>query len=255
MKARLSKTTLTASILIMLAMATTQSCSSDEAEENTSSSSGGGDSSGGGGSSSSGDGTDSQDFSGNKGSFKDERDNKTYKWTKIGNQIWMAQNLNYAGDETELGVCYEGASANCTKYGRLYDWATATSGICPPGWKLPNEDDWKTLTDFVKDDMNCAYCEGTALKAKSGWNDYEDYGIKSGNGTDDYGFSALPGGMGELGDDDYYSAGTIGNWWNSTTEYDGDPIYWYMYNESKTVGRTSARKTIQYSVRCVKGVN
>jgi len=111
------------------------------------------------------------------GTFKDDRDSKTYKYVVIGTKTWMADNLNYA---TEGSLCYDATEANCTTYGRLYAWSTAKTA-CPSGWHLPDDAEWTTLINFV------GTAAGKKLKSISGWN-------SNGNGTDDYGFSALPGG-------------------------------------------------------------
>jgi uncharacterized protein (TIGR02145 family) len=132
------------------------------------------------------------------GTFTDSRDGKTYKWVEIDRQTWMAENLNY---ETESGSkCRDNDQANCEIYGRLYDWATAMDlpsscnsssckdqvssyrhqGICPSGWYLPSESEWKVLSDRGGD--------GRMLRA-SNWADYYN-----GNGIDAYGFAALSGG-------------------------------------------------------------
>jgi len=130
-----------------------------------------------------------------KGSFTDTRDNKKYRIVKINEQIWMAENLNYDAIGSK---CYNNDQDNCEKYGRLYDFATAKKA-CPPKWHLPNPDEWKTLVDFA----GGKEVAGKNLKAKSGWE-------KSGNGTDIYGFSALPGGVG-LGDN-FGGEGNTGCW-------------------------------------------
>jgi len=155
---------------------------------------------------------------------------QNYKTVKIGNQTWMAENLNYNAKGSK---CYEDKQENCEKYGRLYYWATAMGidekynkayweksskiqGICPSGWHIPSSMEWETLAKFAdpsssfKDNFN--NIAGKKLKAKSGWNDTKHeycnltgkakdaYGEKRNwenipdycNGTDNYGFSLLP---------------------------------------------------------------
>ena len=171
-----------------------------------------------------------------RGSFSDQREGRTYKTVKIGSQTWMAENLNYNASGSK---CYENAESNCQKYGRLYDWNTAMKS-CPSGWHLPNGDEWQKLVDFAGGDE----VAGTYLKAKEGW-------AENGNGTDSYGFSALPGGIG-------YSSGSFGNvgnygfWW-SATEYTASSAYFRnMYNSDASVLRDYGNKSYLYSVRCVQ---
>jgi len=170
-----------------------------------------------------------------KDCFADSRDGKTYGTVKIGNQIWMAENLNYI---TSSGSwCYDNNTSNCDKYGRLYDWETAKK-VCPSGWHLPSDAEWSTLSNFVGSDS------GKKLKSTSGWN-------SSGNGTDAYGFTALPGGY------RYYSGnfsyiGDNGYWWSST---ESGTTYAYSrgmgYNRSD-VTRYDHNKPNGFSVRCVR---
>jgi len=120
-------------------------------------------------------------------SFTDSRDNKTYKTVKIGEQVWMAENLNI---DLPSSKCYNDDPANCTKYGRMYNWETAKSA-CPSGWHLPSYDEIKKLKDFVGGGDKVV---AKKLKAESGWAEDDNEKGKSRNGTDDYGFSALPGG-------------------------------------------------------------
>jgi uncharacterized protein (TIGR02145 family) len=134
----------------------------------------------------------------NKGSFIDTRDNKTYKIVKIGEQIWMAENLNF---EAKGSMCYDNDTANCQKYGRLYNWETAMKA-CPGDWHLPNEKEWKILVDFLGGEK----IAGKKLKAESGWNN-------NGNGEDKYGFSALPGGNSNTKGNFNY-VGNNGYWWS-----------------------------------------
>jgi uncharacterized protein (TIGR02145 family) len=173
------------------------------------------------------------------GSFTDSRDGKTYKTVKIGEQVWMAENLNY---EAQGSLCYDNDNANCAKYGRLYNWETAKE-VCPSGWHLPSEDEWKTLINVAGGDE-----AGKNLKAANGWNsDGED----SGNGTDDYGFSALPGGIGDS-DGSFSDVGYDGYWWSSS-ECNSSIAYGpYMNNLIELVYSGSCYKSYLRSVRCVQ---
>jgi len=139
------------------------------------------------------------------GSFKDRRDNKTYKTVKIGEQTWMAENLNYNANGSK---CYENKPANCKKYGKLYNWKTALKA-CPSGWHLPDTTDWNVLTTTI----GGKEMGGKFLKATSGW-DWDTWNGVSGDGTDDYGFSALPGGY-CLWSGDFCNVGLSGVWWTS----------------------------------------
>jgi uncharacterized protein (TIGR02145 family) len=178
-------------------------------------------------------------FAQQKGTFTDTRDNKTYKTVKIGEQIWMAENLNY---EVEGSECYENKPANCKKYGRIYNWNTARNA-CPSSWHLPNDAEWQTLVDFAGGDI-----AGKKLKAKSGWKDDEG---KIVNGTDAYSFSALPGGLG-YSTGSYQFVGIRGFWWSSS-EYDASYAYfWGMTRLFTYVNRGYSGKRIEYSVRCLK---
>jgi uncharacterized protein (TIGR02145 family) len=144
-------------------------------------------------------------------SFTDGRDGQTYKMVKIGDQTWMAANLNY---RTESGSwCYNNSADSCAKYGRLYDWKTAKT-VCPAGWKLPSRQGWDNLGQAVGGVMSivnqdCVNWNGAGkkLKARSGWNE-------NGNGTDDFGFLALPGGF-RSSDDGFGYVGRDGGWWTS----------------------------------------
>jgi uncharacterized protein (TIGR02145 family) len=169
--------------------------------------------------------------------FTDNRDGREYGAVEIGAQIWMAENLNF---NAEGSRCYDDKEENCQIYGRLYDWNTAMSA-CPVGWHLPSDAEWDILTEMVGDGV------GKYLKATSGW-----------NGTNKFGFSALPGGYcsskGRFND-----VGTIGFWWTAS-EYNANNAYYRdMSSDSDNVYRnpTSASSyevgnTALYSVRCVK---
>jgi len=183
------------------------------------------------------------------GTFTDYRNGKTYKTTKIGSQTWFAENLNY---DAKGSKCYNNEPINCQKYGRLYNWSSAIKA-CPNGWHLPSNAEWDALSRFIdgKSGTSSPYKSETAgkyLKAKSGWNSFEGM---SGNGTDNYSFAALPGGVGNP-DGKFSSIGNYGNWWSST-KYDDNRAYnrfkSYKHNNA---GWESETKSKLFSVRCVK---
>jgi len=192
--------------------------------------------------------------------FVDGRDNKTYKKVTIGNQTWMAENLSYAA---EGSVCYNNIPDSCEKYGRLYNWSTAMNGassssavpsgvqgVCPVGWHIPSDAEWDTLmvaVGGVKDGDYRWQGAGTKLKSTSGWN-YD------GNGTDDFGFSALHGGYGNS-DGGFDNAVYVGYWW-SATEINAD-IAWFrsMYYSYEFVRREINYESYLHSVRCLQDGN
>jgi len=113
----------------------------------------------------------------------DGRDGKRYRTVVIGGRRWFAENLNYKPDGGK-SWCSGGKDSNCVKYGRLYDWETARSA-CPSGYHLPSREEWNDLVATVG-----IARASVALKAKHGWAINRDGG--DGNGTDEFGFSALP---------------------------------------------------------------
>jgi len=145
----------------------------------------------------------------------DNRDGKKYRIVKIGYQTWMAENLNY--QTTSGSWCYSNSADNCNKYGRLYAWNTANT-VCPTGWHLPSRDEWGQLA-IAAGGTGTYGASGTAgkkLKATSGWN-------SNGNGTDDFGFSALPGGSRNnvVTISPFNNAGYNGYWWTATATENG----------------------------------
>ncbi|GBU22465.1 hypothetical protein R80B4_02374 [Fibrobacteres bacterium R8-0-B4] len=163
---------------------------------------------------------------------------------KIGKQTWMAQNLNY---QTGKSWCYGGSNSNCGKNGRVYDWDTAKTA-CPAGWHLPSREEWGALAKAAGGIG--AYgglgAAGKKLKARCGWN-YND--SISGNGTDNFGFSALPGGCLCHGGVFGY-AGDLGYWWTATEGDDNYAYYRYIYYRD-SVGEEDYVKNRGLSVRCV----
>jgi uncharacterized protein (TIGR02145 family) len=163
------------------------------------------------------------------------------KTVVIGSQTWMAENLNY---EAEGSKCYKDDPANCVKYGRLYNWETAME-VCPSGWHLPSYKEWGTLVDYVESYSGCSKCDASKLKAKSGWD-------KGGNGTDDYGFSALPGGG--YSDGRFSRVGSYGGWWSASKHGGYNNLLYYLYMEYDYDGTRWSyyNKSILKSVRCVQ---
>jgi uncharacterized protein (TIGR02145 family) len=133
----------------------------------------------------------------------DKRDNKKYKTVIMGTQTWMAENLNYNEGGSK---CYDNDESNCQKYGRLYNWSTAMKA-CPNGWHLPSRDEWRKLVDFA----GGGEIARRDLKAASGWNN-------NGNGTDEFGFSALPSGSGISSGikEAFRGVGRGGHWWSAS---------------------------------------
>jgi uncharacterized protein (TIGR02145 family) len=167
-----------------------------------------------------------------RSSFTDSRDGKTYRTVRIGKFTWMAQNLNYATGDS---WCYEDNESNCQKYGRLYDWNTAMKA-CPAGWRLPTREDWKNLVENAGGNV-----AGTKLKARS-----PDW-----NGTDDFGFSALPGGYRST-DGSFGYVGSNGYWWRAT-EY-GSGYAWdrRMSSYRERVDEDNYDKGYGNSVLCLQ---
>jgi len=187
-----------------------------------------------------------------------------YKTKQIGSKTWMLENLNYNvagsrcyGEGIRVMVKYDIESgqyiysnlsnaeieANNAKYGRLYDWETAMK-VCPSGWHLASDDDWQELFDFVGG-IDIA---GEKLKAKSGWD-------RNGNGTDDFEFSALPGGIGYPNDDGYFGlVGMTGLWYSNADGYVS--AYSMVLNRSHVTKQAIPEGTKNnpnlLSVRCVK---
>jgi uncharacterized protein (TIGR02145 family) len=156
------------------------------------------------------------------------------KTVVIDSQTWMAENLNY---DVEGSKCYDNDPANCAKYGRLYDWETAKK-VCPSGWHLPSKGEWGKLFEAVGGEK----VAGKKLKAKSGWRE-------GGNGTDEYGFSALPGGHG--GSKGRFGiVGYRGFWWSDSHYY----YTWCMYNsyDGALWDIILDEKNGLFSVRCIK---
>jgi uncharacterized protein (TIGR02145 family) len=176
-------------------------------------------------------------FAQQKSTFVDARDGKEYKTVKIGNQIWMAENLNYKTSSGSWG--FGNRNNEC---GRLYDWNTAIAA-CPSEWHLPSRQEWRDLVKAVGSNT------GTKLKVKGNiWN-----GV-GWNGTDNYGFSALPCGN-RLNNGIFGSMMYFGYWWTATGNDSGKAYYSAMSSdgdEKELVAHIKGEVGLGMSVRCVK---
>lgn len=201
--------------------------------------------------------------------YIDSRDSKTYKTIKIGKQIWMAENLAYLPSVSPSSVQsetdsiyyvydYEGTSVSAAKvtenyktYGVLYNWPAAINA-CPSGWHLPTDDEWKELEMYIgmsqsetNDSQFRGIEEGNKLKAANGWDGEED------DETNDYCFSALPGGYFT----DFLSfsgIGYIGYWWSATEASSLEAWDRSLRGNNSNMGRYDDDRNDGLSVRCVK---
>ena len=214
----------------------------------------------------------------------DSRDGKTYRTVKIGDQLWMAENLNYAytgvpykyGSYTSDSTswCYGNDPANCDTYGRLYTWAAAMDsvgkwstngkgcgydqacyptypvrGVCPEGWHLPSNDEWEALIVAV-DGSITEYTDlntaGSKLKSLTGWE--ASSGITN---EDAFGFSALPAGY-RVNNGNYYNEGNYAFFWSSTEYFSYDAYYMYLFYNIDNAYLDGYDKNYGLSVRCLK---
>jgi|GEM_PF-1298509 len=168
----------------------------------------------------------------------DPRDGKEYKTVLIGTQIWMAENLAFR-PATGNYWAYDNDPRNVAAFGYLYDWATANK-VCPAGWHLPSDSEWTRLTDFLGGEDKA----GTKMKSRTGWKD-------NGNGTDESGFSGLPGGH-SFGYVSFHSIGDFGYWWSSSEPYTGGAWNRNLIYNDGSVYRNHGDKSNGFSVRCLR---
>jgi uncharacterized protein (TIGR02145 family) len=176
-------------------------------------------------------------------SITDKRDGKTYATVTIGEQTWMAENLrfNYSGSDAS-SYCYKNNDSDCDKYGRLYTWSEDMArNICPSGWHLPDNEDWKTL---INSTGGVDYA-GRKLKARSTWSN-------SGKGSDAYCFTALAAGFRDTSKN-YSQQGFKASFWSATRYDETDVLYWSFNADNKLVIRDAGNRNNAFSVRCIKG--
>jgi len=194
---------------------------------------------------------------------------ESYPTVIIDGKRWMAKNLNYAGVSGNAGVCYNNSPDSCAKYGRLYSWAEAMNldlefndnmynngsavhqGICPSGWHISTHKEWEDLVDCINTSTTGYNNAGGKLRSETGWSAGAGL-LPLLQGTDDFGFSALPGGRNVNGS--FSQVGTNAIWWSATeySDYGHSAYYRSMFNNNDRATQGSGFKMYMYSVRCVE---
>ncbi len=191
----------------------------------------------------------------NKGMLFDTMDGQSYPIVKIGKQIWLAENFRYLpsikdkGDLFDTSWVYENNTDYLDlHYGRLYDWNTAMN-IAPEGWRLPNNQDFIELIDFIKKDNNLnGSLIGSYLKSVNGWNKPTNIEPNS----DKYGFNAKPAGY-HSNYDYFYNAGSNAYFWGATESGSDGAYYWLLYYGYEDFYSTNnINKNYGFSVRLIK---
>jgi uncharacterized protein (TIGR02145 family) len=189
------------------------------------------------------------------------------KEVRIGDQIWMSKNLNVdkfrngdlipeaktaedwkkAGENKQPAWSYyNNDPANGAKYGKLYNWYAVNDsrGLAPEGWKIPSDEDWSRLTDFLGGER----VAGTKMKSTDFWADYDG---ESGNGTNESGFQGLPGGY-RSSFGSFNAIGKYGVWWSSSENATSNAWSRDLNYYNGNVNRNDDDKAIGFSVRCLR---
>ncbi len=201
----------------------------------------------------------------------DERNGKTYQTVKIGEQVWMAENLeigtmingglNASDDGTIQKFCYQNKQSYCDQYGALYSWEEMmqyintenSQGVCPDGWHIPSDEEWKVLETSLGMTRTEADIEGWRgmdqggkLKATG----FEFWNEPNQGATNESGFTALPAGsMNNIGD--FNGKGVFAVIWTSSLE-GSSPWLRQMATDQTGIDRHQGNAGEGSSVRCVK---
>lgn len=194
---------------------------------------------------------------------KTSGNSKEFKEVTIGDQVWMVENLNVDKfrngdpipqaktvedwiDARENGEpawsYYNHEPANGEKYGKLYNWYAVNDsrGLAPEGWKIPSENDWDILADFLGGEE----AAGEKMKSEEGW-------LQEGNGTNESGFKGLPGGFHGF-DNTIAGIEEGGSWWTATeVDKQTASIRGLVYLNGNIL-ETKRSKSFGLSVRCIK---
>ena len=203
-------------------------------------------------------------------SIVDSRDGQTYRTTKIGDQVWMAENLNY---KNAGSFCYHDSTQYCELYGRFYTWASAMDsigafsanskgcgsgtscfptypvrGVCPAGFHLPTLEEWKTLVATAGGEYDAASKLVSAKRLGTGFNWVDE-------GSDDYGFSAYPSCNMEYDGTSGFCNPPV-NYWSSVESSTYEAYHMNIRNSSDYNGRgvefRGIGKHYAFTVRCVR---
>ena len=185
-------------------------------------------------------------------------DGNTYESVVLGNQEWMAENLrtskyadgtlipnitekySWRGLDSAAWCHYDNDSQYDSIYGKIYNWySVETDKLCPTGWHVPSYDEWTVLTDYLSANGH-KMKEGAALKSKSQW-----------DGTDNYGWKALPGGS-RSWNGNYGSDGRLGYWWSSSENTPTKAWIRYLLESDTLVASYKMSKGYGFSVRCLR---
>ena len=201
-------------------------------------------------------------------------DGNEYQTVLIGDQWWMAENLRVTryrnGDEIPTDLTFEdwnnstyGAytihpyenfqGINSDKemldaYGALYNWYALNDsrGLCPKGWRVPSDDDWGELVDFIGGNT----CGGSLKSTRTEPDPHPRWQFPNTGATNTSGFSGLPGGQRGVGIQSFI--GSRGYWWTSTEEHTDKAKFRYLEYRRDFVYSYSNPKVCGYSVRCIR---
>ena len=212
------------------------------------------------------------------GSFTDNRDGETYKTIKIGTQVWMAENLkttsfndgltiplitdnNTWAELTTPAYCWYNNDEATYKptYGALYNWyAVNTSRLCPIGWHVPTDNEWKTLEMFLgmsQSEADSYSWRGTIEGSKIKETGTIHWKSPNEGATNESGFTALPGGCRES-EGIFNDVRSYAYWWSATEFYDWKAFHrtagLFLNPTRAGMERFYANKEFGYSIRCVK---
>ncbi len=171
-------------------------------------------------------------------------DDNAWEMTTVGAvTVYGADGSGCESASPDFDACDESLSA--ASFGRLYNWHAVDDerGLCPIGWHVPDGGEWTALEGFFTG-QGFIGTAGTALKSASGWMD-------GGNGTDDFGFSGLPGGFRSNSDGGFSAAGSGGFWWSASAS-GSDGTSRILYHNFSTILPFSNDPRRGFSVRCIR---
>nr|WP_319269229.1 fibrobacter succinogenes major paralogous domain-containing protein [uncultured Draconibacterium sp.] len=205
-------------------------------------------------------------FDADSGTFTDKRDGNVYQWVKIGEQIWMAENLAYipyvCAPDSQCGIWvydYYGEGSfgtNYQTYGCLYNWEIAQE-VCPEGWHLPSDEEWMEMESFLgmpEDQLDRSGIirgqeanVGGKLKEPglAHWKEPNE------GATNESGLSVLPGGY-LNGNHAFSSLNSVSYFWTTSLNGHGDGICRMFHYDGNYVTRKGMEKNIALSIRCIK---